>query len=199
MAQANAVPNARPTSAQGARGMRRATTHATAAEARPTTSPVTGRLSSASRVHEYAEGPRRIGICATMVRTATPSMKPATTGSGTKLVIDPRRISANAILQGAGQRHAQRCEYQDRLDVETVRAAQAGIGGKRCHEPGKDQRGRDARPAARNHAAADGRRHRATDDRRYERGSDPEAAAVRTQGGECEQAKRKQNSERDDR
>ena len=61
MAQDNAVPNARPTSAQGARVMRRATIHATAAEARPTTSPVSCRLSSASKVHGYAEEPRRMG------------------------------------------------------------------------------------------------------------------------------------------
>src|SRR5262245_50811358 len=76
--QYNAVPNTMPSNAQGELVRRRAKIQATAAVVRPSASEATGFGAVMST-----------RSCDVMVRTAMPSMNPATTGTGTKLTTDP--------------------------------------------------------------------------------------------------------------
>ncbi len=93
------VPATIPISAQGSRGHRRATIQHSATVAIPSATPPNfTRPSPSARPEAPAPcgSPRSVSTCAIAMSSARPSMKPATTGSGTKLTRAPKRSSAKS-------------------------------------------------------------------------------------------------------
>ena len=185
----------------GNRGQRRATNQQSAKVATPSARPRPSRGAGRRRAPATpppCASPRNVSTCAITMSSARPFMKPATTGSGTKLTSVPKRRSAKstcsspetATHSAAGTaatpyRHPARDEPR--------------IGREDGDKGGEDDGGRGLGSGTRRVGATDERRDQAPGDGRGKGGRNADRRRRRAERRERQEAERQQDAERHDR